>query len=135
MRKAVSILSICFLPLIFLVCISSCNRTAVQKPSETLLSKQVVEEILVEIYLIEGKMKVLIYNESAEKIRIQVNDEMKNLFKRYNTNYKQYTESYSYYMGDASVSKEMMSDVIDRLVFLQTEQVGNANPKDSLIVK
>jgi hypothetical protein len=111
----------------------SCNRTDMKKTSEQpLLSKQQVEEILLEIYVIEGKARVLIYKEHADKVRLLLNYEMKSLFERYNTNYRQFFGSYSYYMADASVSKKMMSDITNRLIVLEAEQIEKNKLVDSL---
>ena len=116
---------------LFVILFFSCSRTAVKKPSEQpLLGVQVVEEMLLEIHLIEGKARVLIYSESAEKVKSLLNYEMKNLFERYNTTYKQFTESYSYYMGDASVSKKMMSDITNRLIVMEAKQTKNKKLED-----
>jgi hypothetical protein len=111
---------------------SSCNRTEVGKPSGNLLNKQQVEELLLEVYFIESKARVLIYNESAEKVKMQLNYEMKTLFERYNTSYQQFVNSYSYYMGDASVSKKMIADITNKLIVLETEQTKNNKSADSL---
>ena len=111
----------------------SCNRTDIKKTSEQpLLSKQQVEEILLEVYVIEGKARVLIYKEHADKVRLLLNYEMKSLFERYNTNYKQFFDSYSYYMANASVSKKMMSDITNRLIVLEAEQIEKNKLVDSL---
>ena len=110
----------------------SCSRIAVKKPFEqALLSKEQVEEMLFDIYLIEGKARVMIYNESAERVRLLVNYEMKKMFERYNTSYQQFTESYSYYMGDESVSQKMVSNITNRLIVLEAEQTKKNKLVDS----
>ena len=110
----------------------SCNRTDIEKSEQPLLSKAQVEEILLEIYVIEGKARVLIYKEHVDKVRMLLNYEMKSLFERYNTNYKQFFDSYSYYMANASVSKKMMSDITNRLIVLEAEQIEKNKLVDSL---
>ena len=112
----------------------ACNRTAMKKPSVGLLSKQLVEDILIEIYLLEGRTKVIVYYESTEKARMRLNYEIKKIFEHYNTNYKQFVDSYSYYMGNAAISKKMMSDLTNRLIVLEAEQTENTKLIDSLIV-
>jgi len=109
----------------------SCNRADVQD----ILSKQQVEDILLEIFLIDTKAKVIIFNEPADKVRMQLNYDMKNLFEQYNTNYEQFMGSYSHYMKDASISKNMMSNITNRLIVLEAKHTGNIKLIDSLRVK
>jgi len=117
--------------LLFAVCcllLVSCNRTGMGKPSERLLSKQEVEDMVLEIYLIEAKSSVLVFNMPLDSVRVQLNYEMKDLFKRYNTTYTQFKSSYLYYMGNASVSKKMIANITNRLIVLETEQTKNDKP-------
>lgn len=117
----------------FILLFISCDRTNMKKPSEHLLSRQQVEEMLQEVYLIESKANVLIFNLPTDSVRMLLNYEMKSLFKQYNTTYTQFKDSYSYYMGNASVSKKMVADITNRLIVLEAEQ--QAKVKDSLTVK
>jgi len=123
---------ICSITVVVLCLFLSCHRNDVKKPSGHLLSKQQVEEMLLEIHIIEGKARVIIYNESSEKVRLVLNYEMKKLFERYHTNYQQFTDSYAYYMSDAAVSKKMIADITNKLIVLQTEQSKNNTLTDTL---
>jgi hypothetical protein len=105
------------------------------KPTGTLLENQDVENILLELYLIDGQARVRIYNEPVNKIREWLNSEMKNTFKQHNTTYKQFTDSYSYYMANAETSKKMMTNVINRLIKMQAEQVETNRKIDSVTNK
>ena len=128
-RKTLYLITIIF------VCISfSCQRGDEKKQSN-LLSKQVVEDILLEIYLIEAKAKIIIFNQSTDKIRMELNHDMKNLFKKHNTNYEQFINSYSYYMSDGKISKKMMSDITNRLILMEAKYTGNTKLIDSLTIK
>jgi hypothetical protein len=107
----------------------SCNRTGMKKPSEHLLSKKEMEEMLLKIYIIEAKANVLIFNIPVDSVKMLLNYEMKNLFKQYNTTYTQFKDSYSYYMGNAAVSKKMVADITNRLIVLEAEQVEKQKKK------
>jgi len=107
----------------------SCNRTELKKPSEHLLSKQQMEEMLQEVYLIEAKTNVLIFNIPVDSVKMLLNYEMKSLLKQYNATYTQFKDSYSYYMGNADVSKKMVADITNRLIVLEAEI------KDSAVMK
>ncbi|MDR1878531.1 MAG: DUF4296 domain-containing protein [Bacteroidales bacterium] len=101
----------------------SCNSSlSVPKPEEPLLEQQTVEDIILEFYLIDAEAKIRIYNEPVTMIRTDLNNRMTALFKQHNTNYKQFTSSYVYYMSDADVAGKIMSNVVNRLIKLQTEQ-------------
>ena len=115
---------------VFVLLLFSCNRTGMKKPSEHLLSRQQVEEMLQEVYLIESKANVLIYNFPTDSVRMLLNYEMKNLFKQYNTTYTQFKDSYSYYMGNAAVSKKMVADITNRLIVLEAQQVEQQAKKE-----
>lgn len=128
-RSALYLTAIIFVSISF-----SCHRGDGKKQTN-LLSKQVVEDILLEIYLIEAKAKVIIFNEPADKIRTELNHEMKNLFQQYNTNYEQFINSYSYYMSDSKISKKMMSDITNRLIVMEAKYTGNTKLIDTLTVK
>jgi hypothetical protein len=123
-----------FLLTIFLTFVmSSCNNIHLQKTEKQYIDKQIMKDILIEMYLLEGKIKVYIYHETPDKLKIRVSDEINSLFKRYNITYKQFTDSYSYYMGDdAETAKKIMSDITNQLIVLQTEQMRNIKQVDTL---
>ncbi len=110
--------------IISLLCLSvfSCENTSSTTPPENILTKETVENILLEMYLIEGEIKVLIHNHSIEELKIWMNIKMEELYKEYHTDYSQFTESFTYYMSDTKISKKIMEDVTNRLIKLQTEQ-------------
>ena len=125
-----------YLIVAFFVCISfSCNRFNLFESSNSFLSKEQVEDILLEIYLIEAKAKVMIFSEPAEKVRIQVNRDMQHLFEHNNITYKQFIDSYSHYMKDVATSKKMMTNITNRLIVLEAKHTGNIKLIDSLTVK
>jgi hypothetical protein len=68
---------------------------------------------------------VLIYTEPSEKVRQVLNYEMKKMFERYGITYPQFLESYSYYMGDAVVSKKIISNITNKLIVLEAEHSKN----------
>jgi hypothetical protein len=120
------------LAILFIVVFSSCNHTRPQKLENLPMKEQLIEDILVEMYLLEGKTKVYLYQTTPDSLKVWVNNEVEQLFKRYNTNYKQFSDSYFHYMGDALMSKKIMTNVTNRLILLQTEQIGNSKQIDSL---
>ncbi|MDR2409692.1 MAG: DUF4296 domain-containing protein [Bacteroidales bacterium] len=123
-----------YLLTIFLVFVLvSCHNTHLRKQEKASLDKQLVEDILIEMYLLEGKIRVYLYHETPEELKIRVNNEINQLCKRYNITYKQFTDSYAYYMGDdAETAKKMMSDITNKLIMLQTEQMNNTKQTDTL---
>jgi len=68
-------------------------------------------------------MRVRIVNEPLDELKIWVNVEMNNLFKKHNVDYNQFEDSYIYYMTDKKTSKKIMENTVNRLVKLQAEQV------------
>jgi hypothetical protein len=122
------LMTLFFAPVLF-----SCNHPLLQKQGKPPLDKQTVENILIEMYLLEGKIRVYLYQETPENLKIWVNSEINKLLKKYNITYKQFTDSYSCYMGDdAKTAKEMMSNITNRLIILETELKRNTKQTDSL---
>lgn len=119
---------------VFLVLVlCSCEHIPLQKKEKPPLDKQTMEDILTEMYLLEGKIRVYIYHESPDSLKIRVSKEMSQLFTRYNTTYKQFTDSYLFYMGeDAEIAKKIMSNITNRLILLETEQKNNTKQLDTL---
>lgn len=112
-----------FILLIFGLSVFSCkNKTS--SPPKDILPKHVVENILVEMCLIEGEMKVLVFNHSIEELKVRMSTQIDEVFEEYNTDYENFTESFSYYMSDNKSSKKIMEDVTNRLIKLQTEETG-----------
>ena len=111
-----------FILLIILFFISCNNKSTIALP-ENLVSKEIIEDVLVEMYLIEAEMRVRIVNEPLDELKIWVNVEMNNLFKKHNVDYNQFEDSYIYYMTDKKTSKKIMENTVNRLVKLQAEQV------------
>ena len=103
----------------------SCKNNK-QSPPENILSKETVENILVEMCLIDGEMKVLIFNHPIEELKTWMNIRVEQLFIQYHTDYSQFTESFTYYMSNTKTSKQITGDVTNRLIKLQTEQSGTA---------
>jgi hypothetical protein len=121
------------LTVFFAFVLVSCHYTPLQKQHSPHLDKQLVEDILIEMYLLEGKIRVYIYHETPEELKVRVSDEINQLFKRYNITYKQFTDSYSYYMGDdAETAKKIMSNITNKLIVLQTEQTNNIKQVNTL---
>jgi hypothetical protein len=118
--------------MILFCCLSlfSCKNTK-QSPPANILPKATVEDILLEMCLIDGEMKVLIFNYPIEELKIFMNVRMEQLFTQYHTDYNQFTESYTYYMSDIKTSKQMLEDVTNRLIKRQTEEIGNPNTEKS----
>ena len=67
-------------------------------------------------------MKVLVFNHPIEELTIWMNIKTEQLFTQYHTDYSQFTESFTYYMSDTEVAKQMTEDVTNRLIKLQAEQ-------------
>ncbi|MDR0604951.1 MAG: DUF4296 domain-containing protein [Bacteroidales bacterium] len=121
------------LTIFFVLVLVSCHYTPLQKQEKPPLDKQLVENILIEMYLLEGKVRVYIYHETPEELKIRVSNEINQLFERYNITYKQFTDSYSYYMSDdAETAKKIMSDITNKLIMLQTEQTNKTKQVDTL---
>jgi hypothetical protein len=122
------------LTIFLVVALLSCNYNRPQKQEKLPLDKQLVEDILIEMYLLEGKVSVFyIYQETPEELKIRVSNEINQLFKRYNISYKQFTDSYSYYVGgNAETAKKLMSDITNKLIVLQTEQMNSIKQVDTL---
>ena len=114
-----------YLPFLLLIILFfiSCNNKSTIVPPENLISKETVEDVLVEMYLIEAEMRVRIVNEPLSDLNIWINIEMNNLFKKHNITYQQYADSYTYHMTDKKNSKKTMENAVNRLVKLQAEQV------------
>jgi hypothetical protein len=121
------------LTVLFIFILFSCDYIPLQKKEKPPLDKQTIEDILTEMYLLEGKIRIYMYHETPDSLKIWVNNEMSQLFKRYNTTYKQFTNSYLSYMGDDSeVAKKIMSNITNRLILLETEQKKNTKQLDTL---
>lgn len=113
--------------IISFLCLSvfSCKNTSSITPPKNILTKETVENILLEMCLTEGEMKVLIFNHSIEELKIWMNTKMEQLFIQYHTDYSQFTESFTFYMSETKTSKKIMEDVTNRLIKLQAEQTDN----------
>ena len=116
--------------IVLMLCFSvfSCKNTK-QSPPANILSKESVENIFIEMCLIDSEMKVLIFNHPVEELRMWMNTKLNQLFMQYHTDYSQFMESFTYYMSDTKISKQMMEDVTNRLIKLQTEKTGKVNEK------
>jgi hypothetical protein len=112
-----------FTLLVLGVSVFSCMNKA-SSPPKHILPKHVMEDILVEMCLIEGEMKVLVFTYPIEDLKTRMNTKMEDVFKENNTNYDNFTESFSYYMSDSKSSKKIMENVTNRLIKLQTEETG-----------
>ena len=109
--------------LLILLFFASCHKKPIIVPPENIVQIETIEEMLVKMYLIEAEMRVRIVNEPLSDMKTWVNLEMNNLFKKHNTTYIQYIDSYTYYMTDKKISKKIMGNAVNRLVKLQAEQV------------
>ena len=105
----------------FILSFVSCDRKQTIAPPENVLSKEKVEDVLVDMYLLEAEMRVRIVNENINDIKTWINIEMKILLKKHQVEYKQYTESLTYYMTDLKTSKKIMEHAVNRLVKMQAE--------------
>jgi len=105
----------------FILSFVSCDGKQTIAPPENVLSKEKVEDVLVDMYLLEAEMRVRIVNENINDIKTWINVEMKILLKKHQVEYNQYTESLTYYMTDLKTSKKIMENAVNRLVKLQAE--------------
>ena len=109
--------------LLIILLITSCGNRLMIAPPENIVPEEKIEDVLVEMFLIEAQMRLRIGNEPIDELKTWLNVEINNLLKKHNIDYKQYTDSYIYYMADLEVSKKMMENAVNCLLRMQAEQV------------
>ncbi|MBO4581269.1 MAG: DUF4296 domain-containing protein [Bacteroidales bacterium] len=109
--------------ILFLLLISSgisCSHSKVKKPSH-LMSKAEVEEVVYQIYVIEGEARLLYMEYPSTTVRRWVNETMNSLFAAHDVNYAVVKENINYYYSDAAQAKAMQTAVTNRLLQKQAQ--------------
>ncbi|MBP5412869.1 MAG: DUF4296 domain-containing protein [Bacteroidales bacterium] len=120
-----------------LACLSiSCSHYKVKKPSH-LMSKAEVEEVVYQIYVIEGEARLLYMEQPANEVKRWVNETMNALFAAHEVDYNIVKENINYYYADEKQAKAMQTDVTNRLLQKQaqiTKQVQETNRVTDTII-
>ena len=65
---------------------------------------------------------------------MQTTAALNKIYKKNNTDHKQFMTSYSYYMNDTDLSSKIMENIINQLVELQAKEETKQKEKDSIVL-
>ncbi len=130
--------------LFFLVLCFACQRKNyyVQKPTIE-LSQQQVENILYDIYILEGQCREKLFNNSSNIMRTYVIEHMNTIMNKYGVTYKDFEANLDYYYYDNEKLKEIQINVTNRLLQdvakiekqIKSDSIVNIHKNDSLKLK
>lgn len=114
MKKTILLmLSIC--------CLCSCTRKYESSTPKDLINKQQMEDILVEVYMTEASIRNCVITNQMDSLDIWTAQQMNAVLDKKNVTYVRFLNNYNYYMGHEDLSKELMEQVVNRLVKMETE--------------
>ncbi|MDY0014828.1 MAG: DUF4296 domain-containing protein [Bacteroidales bacterium] len=104
-----------------LCCLYSCTRTYESSTPKDLIDKQQMEDILVEIFMTEASVRNCVLTNQMDSLDIWTAQQMNAVLEKKNVSYTRFINNYNYYMGHEDLSKELMEQVVNRLVKMETE--------------
>lgn len=122
--------------LIFLIVgmVFSCGneKTKMENPND-LLKKEVFEAVLMDVYLVEGNVRSRIRNENIDSLRMLTTTELNKVYAKNNITHEQFLKNYIHYMNDLKLSVEIMKNISNELIELETKE--EIKQKDSLLTE
>ncbi|MBP7101639.1 MAG: DUF4296 domain-containing protein [Bacteroidales bacterium] len=80
-----------------------------------------MEDILVEVYMTEASIRNCVITNQMDSLDIWTAQQMNAVLDKKNVTYTRFVNNYNYYMGHEDLSKELMEQVVNRLVKMETE--------------
>jgi cation transport regulator ChaC len=97
---------------------NNCRQLPVEKP-EQLLEESVVEDMLLEIYLIEATVRTGIHEKNRIDMQAWTRSQIAKLTRKHDANYEQFVTSLNYYMSGRK--PQMLENIVNRLVKMEVE--------------
>jgi len=112
-----------FLYLLFLSALLACNNNAEISIPDSVISKEKMAEVLLDIHLAEASMNLSLNPQSIQPKGIQLNV---NILKKHGIDKKMFDESFQFYSENPALLNEIYQQVLNDLSKLQA-QVMNEN--------
>ncbi|MDD2688206.1 MAG: DUF4296 domain-containing protein [Bacteroidales bacterium] len=116
----------------------SCSRTYEKTSPKDLIPADIMEDILVDMYVLEASVRNCITANKKDSLPQWIAQEMNVILRKRNIHYDQFESSYSYYMGNEKKSQKIMENVVNRLIEKETEsslKSQHAQKKDSITLE
>jgi hypothetical protein len=110
MMKNISIILLCFF-------FFACSKSPEAKIPDTVLSKEKMAELMLDIQLYESTLSISLYKEENVVLEIPKT----NILKKHGVSKKQYDESFDYYSHHPDVFAEVYTSVLNDLSRMQAE--------------
>ena len=102
-------------------CLYSCTRKYESSTPKDLINKQQMEDILVEVYMTEASIRNCIITNQMDSLEIWTAQQMNAILDKNKVSYTRFVNNYNYYMGHEELAKDLMEQVVNRLVKMETE--------------
>lgn len=118
MKRIIYVILLC-MSLLFMVV--ACKHYKVAKPKH-LMPKADVEEMLYQMYIIEGKARLLRMDSSTMLLREWTNEEVNALLDSFHVDYPTFKANMDYYFTDEEQAKAIQMNITNRLLQKQAQQ-------------
>ncbi len=103
----------------------ACTRNYESATPKDLINQKEIETLLVDIYILEAATRTCTLNNQTDSLTLWVSQQVNALLKEKKITYQQFLNSYSYYMGHEKSAQEIMENVVNCLIKMETTSILN----------
>ena len=120
-----------------ILAILACTRKYESSIPKDVIPEQEMEDLLIELYMLEASVRTCIITNQKDSLDIWITRQFNHILSKRKMDYLQFQHNYTYYMGHEDKSKELMENVVNRLVQQETKaiiQSQNARKQEVITV-
>lgn len=110
--------------IVFSLCFfTACTNKYESNTPKNLIEIKQMEDILIDLYLLEASARTCMLTNQSDSLEIWIVQQTNALLKERNIEHSQFLESHTYYMGHEKLAQELMENIVNRLVKIETQAV------------